>query len=156
MIISKRRFSIIALIITILDLLTKVLLVKYGIEIQNLLGIVNIILVKNYGISFGIFNSHNYEILHQVILSIIALCIIIYIILYCPLSIGTSFIIGGALGNLLNRIYSGYVVDFIDIFISKYHWPAFNLADSFICIGGILFLIEERLFYTKHKKNNFK
>lgn len=156
MILSKRSFSIIVLAVTILDLLTKILIVKYCIEVQNLLGIVNIILVKNYGISFGMFNSCSYETLHQVILSIIALCIIIYIMLCCPLSVGTSFIIGGAFGNLLNRIYSGYVVDFIDVFISKYHWPAFNIADSFICIGCIVFLIEERFFFSKHKKNNFK
>lgn len=53
-----------------------------------------------------------------------------------------SLIVGGALGNLIDRIHHGFVVDFIDAHIGQYHWPTFNIADSAICLGvGLLFLV---------------
>jgi signal peptidase II len=52
------------------------------------------------------------------------------------LAIGIAFIIGGALGNLFDRVWYGHVIDFIDLYISYWHWPVFNLADSAICIGA--------------------
>ena len=62
-----------------------------------------------------------------------------------------SLIIGGALGNLINRITYGYVIDFIDIKIFKYDYPIFNLADSFIVIGVILLVV-----YTWRSENGNK
>lgn len=62
--------------------------------------------------------------------------------------ISLSLILGGALGNLLDRIRLGYVVDFIDIFYKNHHWPVFNVADSAICIGGALMFID---FLCKNK-----
>lgn len=53
-----------------------------------------------------------------------------------------SCILGGALGNLVDRIRFGSVVDFIDVFYQNHHWPVFNLADSAICMGGFLLLID--------------
>lgn len=150
---SKRSFYISVSIITILDLLTKYIITTIRPEISAILGFINITFVKNYGISFGIFNSASAQIFQQIALSIIVICIIFYIIKHCSMSIGTSFIIGGACGNLLNRIYSGYVIDFIDLFINVYHWPAFNIADSFICVGGIIFLLEEHNKFSKSSKN---
>jgi len=55
--------------------------------------------------------------------------------------LGISLIIGGALGNLWDRIIYGYVIDFLDFHINTWHWPAFNIADSAITIGAILLLI---------------
>jgi signal peptidase II len=57
------------------------------------------------------------------------------------LQVGLALILGGAVGNLLDRVRFGYVVDFLDFAVSGHHWPAFNVADSAICIGvGLLFL----------------
>ncbi len=53
----------------------------------------------------------------------------------------TSLILGGALGNFIDRIHLGHVTDFLDIYAGRYHWPAFNLADSAITVGGILLAI---------------
>ena len=57
-----------------------------------------------------------------------------------------SFILGGALGNFIDRARAGVVVDFIDLHLNAYHWPIFNVADSFICIGAIL------LFFALNEK----
>jgi signal peptidase II len=62
-----------------------------------------------------------------------------------------SLVIGGAVGNLIDRIVNGYVVDFIDVFYQDHHWPAFNLADSAITCGVILLLVDG-LFFTSATK----
>lgn len=53
-----------------------------------------------------------------------------------------ALIIGGALGNLFDRLYHGFVVDFLDFYIGQHHWPAFNIADSAICVGAGLIILE--------------
>jgi signal peptidase II len=50
-------------------------------------------------------------------------------------------IAGGALGNLIDRVRHGAVVDFLDVYVGKYHWPAFNVADSAICLGAFIFIV---------------
>ncbi len=57
-------------------------------------------------------------------------------------NIAYSFIIGGAAGNVFDRLVHGYVVDYLDFFWGNYHWPAFNLADSFICIGAVMIILD--------------
>ncbi len=61
------------------------------------------------------------------------------------MTVGLSLILGGAMGNLWDRIFSGHVVDFLDFYVGSYHWPAFNVADSAIVIGAIL-LVSEIVF----------
>ena len=53
-----------------------------------------------------------------------------------------SLILGGAIGNLIDRVAYGYVIDFLDVYYQQWHWPAFNIADSAICIGVALMLLE--------------
>lgn len=57
-------------------------------------------------------------------------------------ALGLGFILGGALGNLMDRLVSGHVIDFILIYYKSWSWPAFNIADSAICIGVLLFLLD--------------
>ena len=68
------------------------------------------------------------------------------------LKIGIVLIIGGALGNLIDRLSLGYVVDFLDFHARGYHWPAFNVADSAITVGVGLLLLAEVLFAPSAKK----
>lgn len=53
-----------------------------------------------------------------------------------------ALVLGGAIGNVIDRIYLGYVIDFIDVYYQSYHWPAFNIADSAICIGAVMLIID--------------
>ena len=64
----------------------------------------------------------------------------------CAPQTGLHLILGGAIGNLLDRFRFGYVVDFLDVYVGNHHWPAFNVADSAICIGIAL------LFFDMKKK----
>ena len=56
-----------------------------------------------------------------------------------------SFILGGAIGNLIDRVLYGHVIDFLDVYIGRWHWPAFNLADVAITLGVALFILDELL-----------
>lgn len=113
----------------------------------------NLVKVWNKGVSFGLFNNFEYsKILFSIIVSFIALIILIWMFfsdrLY--LTIALAFIIGGALGNLCDRIAHGAVADFLDFHFKSYHWPAFNIADSFVFIGVAMLIIDD-LFINKRK-----
>lgn len=56
-------------------------------------------------------------------------------------SVGLALIMGGALGNLIDRLWLGMVVDFIDLHVAGWHWPAFNVADSAVCVGAVLYVL---------------
>lgn len=56
-------------------------------------------------------------------------------------SLGLGLIMGGALGNLIDRVWLGMVVDFIDLHVAGWHWPAFNVADSAVCVGAVLYIL---------------
>ena len=57
-------------------------------------------------------------------------------------AISLSLILGGAVGNLIDRLIFGYVIDFLDVYYQDYHWPAFNIADSAICVGAVLLILD--------------
>lgn len=104
--------------------------------------------VRNSGAAFGLFASVDSS-LKAILLNSVAVVVFLIVSLYAirsshrsiRLQVGLALILGGAVGNLLDRVRFGYVVDFVDIAISGHHWPAFNVADSAICIGvGLLFL----------------
>ncbi|MGQ9619276.1 MAG: signal peptidase II, partial [Candidatus Aminicenantia bacterium] len=81
------------------------------------------------------------------ILSIFALLFILYLFFKTPsndiiANLSFSFIIGGAFGNIFDRAINKGVIDFIDIYYKSFHWPTFNIADSFITIGALLIILE--------------
>jgi signal peptidase II len=104
--------------------------------------------VRNTGAAFGLFASVDSS-LKAILLNSIAVIVFLIVSAYAlrsshksiRLQVGLALILGGAVGNLLDRVRFGYVVDFLDFAISGHHWPAFNVADSAICIGvALLFL----------------
>ena len=117
-------------------------------SIKVIEGFFNIIHIMNPGGAFGFLASGSPEIRKIIFLflsSIIALFVLWFYTIcarqYIFLSYGLAMIFGGAVGNLIDRFRYGKVVDFMDFYISSYHWPAFNIADSAISIGmGILLL----------------
>jgi signal peptidase II len=64
-------------------------------------------------------------------------------------AIAISLILGGAIGNVVDRLEHGYVIDFLDVYYGSYHWPAFNIADSAIVIGAILLILDSLLSNSK-------
>ena len=104
--------------------------------------------VRNTGAAFGLFASVDSS-LKAILLNSVAVVVFLIVSAYAlrsshksvRLQLGLALILGGAVGNLLDRVRFGYVVDFLDFSVSGHHWPAFNVADSAICIGvGLLFL----------------
>ncbi|MDD9901573.1 MAG: signal peptidase II [Alphaproteobacteria bacterium] len=106
----------------------------------------NLVMVKNTGISFGMFSSGSN--LMPYVLSAMALLVSGTLLVWLVFTRRTlllaalSFIIGGAVGNVIDRLRFGAVIDFVDVYVQDWHWPAFNLADSSIFIGTFLLLIE--------------
>jgi len=119
---------------------------NYGQPQAVFLGL-NFSLSFNHGVAFGWFNQ-NSDWLQWGLLLLIA--VIIGGLLYGLLlktkpgqtlqSFALSLMIGGAIGNFVDRINQGYVIDFIDFYVNGWHWHTFNLADSYICLGTALML----------------
>lgn len=117
-------------------------------------GLINILQSRNEGVVFGLFPGKTNVF---VIFSIIAIAVIIYIYVksdkeFFVSNLALGLVLAGAIGNLWDRIWYGYVRDFIDLHIGdKYHWPTFNIADSLICIG-ISFMIFTSFSASKPKE----
>ena len=129
------------------DQMTKFLAVKYlsdSIATVKVFDFFNLVLVYNKGISFGMFNQTDYSNYVFTVLSLIITCFLLKwfkdsVILAEYFSL--SLIIGGALGNVIDRIIRPGVVDFIQLHWQEYYWPNFNVADSAICLGVIILII---------------
>ena len=144
---KKLIFSILLSVLIIsLDLVTKfyakenINLLIPGMEIFKGL---NFVYVENKGISFGIFSNLNISFFLGIISFLIS-TYILYLIYNSNEKLeifSLSLILGGAVGNGFERLTQEFVVDFIDIYYANFHWPAFNLADAFITIGAIFFLL---------------
>lgn len=102
---------------------------------------------KNPGIAFSMFASAKYAPVIFASLSVVAIAFILWMIyknekLPYKVLIALGAISGGAIGNLIDRIIPPHkVIDFIDFYVGQWHWPAFNIADSSICIGAFLLII---------------
>lgn len=153
---------IFTIIFLAIDICSKLIISKYisvdeSIKIiKNFLNITN---VRNTGVAWSLFD--NQTLLVLIVSTIVIIGIIMYIQKNKPKTkiekISYSMILGGALGNLIERIIHGYVTDFIDIYIFNYNYPIFNLADTFIVIGAILLIIISwRSEYGKNKSNRRK
>ncbi len=115
----------------------------------------NIVHVWNRGVSFGMFNQlENSHIIFSVLQFLIIF--VLFFWLYRNEKLHSSWalglIIGGAFGNLIDRIRNGAVADFLDFHIGSYHWPAFNLADSCVFIGVMILLFDDLIFSKKTDK----
>lgn len=150
------RWYSLAVLIVVLDQLTKQWVsssFSYG-ESLELLPFLNLTLVHNMGAAFSFLSdAGGWQRWFFAIVSLIVSVVLIVWLSRLParqylLATALSLVLGGAIGNLWDRVFLGYVIDFVDIFYQKYHWPAFNVADTAITVGAIL-LILESLFSSK-------
>ena len=115
-------------------------------EHENITSFFNIVLIYNRGMSFGLFNGAGG--LNALLFSLVAAAIVTVLIYWLSrvesplLAVAIGLIIGGAIGNVIDRIRLGAVVDFLDFHVGSWHWPAFNVADSAICIGVAVMLLD--------------
>lgn len=140
------------LAIVLFDQLTKIVASRtldLGQTVPVIPGFIHFTLVRNTGMAFGLLSSSDipFKSVLVTLASILALSAVSYYALRSPhgekmTRLGLTFILGGAFGNIIDRARLGYVVDFVDVFIHDAHWPAFNVADTSICIGVGLLLLD--------------
>jgi len=146
---GQLRWLWVAAAVMVTDFMTKsmaTMKLTYGVPKEIFPGF-NLTLLHNYGAAFSFLNDQpGWQVFF---LSAIAIIVSFGILIWISrlnrtdniTAIGLSLIMGGALGNVYDRLTYGYVIDFIDLHYGSYHWPAFNIADSAICVGAFIIII---------------
>lgn len=143
---EKKIYTLFIVFLLFIDQITKLYFIDFITPIRGVYEVnpvLNFVHVWNRGVSFGMFSSFIYSNILFLFLSMLITLALIFLLfkedtsLY---SVSYSLIIGGAIGNMLDRARYGGVFDFIDFHMFGYHWPAFNMADSFIFVGAFIFL----------------
>ena len=153
----KSLFLLLSILLFFFDQLTKYYVVLnselfiYGIKITSFF---NLVYVTNKGISFGLLADFNIS-FYLGIFSFLASIFVMLWMLKVKSTyeiLALSMILGGALGNGFDRVKDSFVVDFIDLHIADYHWPAFNFADLCISLGAIIYIGYNCFFIKERKK----
>jgi signal peptidase II len=142
-----------ALVVVILDQLSKAAILAHfagrAFRGERITPFFNLVLTYNRGMSFGLFNAGPAGGgLNALLFSLAAAAIVAGLLYWLMrvtsplLATAIGLIIGGAVGNVVDRVRLGAVVDFLDFHIGSWHWPAFNLADSAICVGVAAMLLD--------------
>ncbi|HEY3917007.1 MAG TPA: signal peptidase II [Stellaceae bacterium] len=124
-----------------------------GAPVDTVTPFFNLVLTGNRGVSFGLFN--NSDAMNTAIFTTLALAIVIALLLWLRrahnpvIRLALGLIIGGAIGNAIDRLMRGAVVDFLDFHLGAWHWYAFNLADAAICLGVVALLLDGLLARPK-------
>lgn len=151
----KSRFLFLSLVILVLDQWSKWWIEQtfpYPSGRVLIPGFLNLTHVRNTGVAFGLLPAHG-ELTGTLILAgmgLIALGMVTFYFWRTPdsdrfLLTALALILGGAVGNLLDRLAAGAVTDFIDVYVGTYHWPSFNVADSAISIGIVILILDSLL-----------
>lgn len=155
--VSMKAGIICAAVVGVFDQATKYIILEYVMNPPHRIEVTpffNIVLAWNRGVSFGLF-GHESD-LGPILLTLLAVVISIALLIWIRRAddrltvVALGLIIGGALGNVIDRLRFGAVTDFLDFHAFGYHWPAFNIADSAICVGAAI-LIGSSLFRRDEK-----
>lgn len=148
----RLAYALLTLSVLVLDQATKAMVVSRMTLFSTspvIPGVFHITLVTNRGALFGLFHDLAEPYRVALFTAVPVLAILLMLVFQYRTTIhdmatqsGLALILGGALGNLVDRLRLGYVIDFLDVFVGEHHWPAFNVADSCICIGVALLLID--------------
>ena len=139
-----------SLLAVILDQVSK-LVVSHSMQLYqsiNIMPCVNLTYVHNTGAAFSFLSEAGGW--QRWFFAALAIIISIVIAVWLSrlkshetlLAVSLSLVLGGAIGNLIDRLAYGYVIDFLDVYVPSWHWPAFNVADSVITLGVVLMLLE--------------
>jgi signal peptidase II len=151
---KRAHYLILSAAVILLDLWTKALVLA-RIDLHETVPIIpsffQLVHVRNTGAAFGIGANASSRLV-PLLLNLGAIAVFCVVVVYALrsavsdrlLQTGLHLILGGAIGNLLDRFRFGYVVDFLDVYVGNHHWPAFNIADSAICIGIALLFLDMR------------
>jgi len=137
-----------ALFIVCLDQVSKIAVLKnlriYE-SVPVIKGFFNWVHVRNRGMAFGFLNRPNMDFGFWILVSATVLAIVLLLFWFYRMkdesnwtTLGLSLILGGALGNLIDRVRLHEVIDFLDVYVGPYHWPAFNVADAAITVGAFM------------------
>jgi signal peptidase II len=144
----------------IVDQLTKTYIDR-AMDLHQSIPVINdlfsITYVRNKGAAFGFLANTSYRIPFFIFISVVAVFVILFA--YRKLrgdqklaQVSLALILSGAVGNLIDRIRLGEVIDFLDVYWKSYHWPAFNVADSAICVGVFFLAIDMMREESRQKK----
>lgn len=158
--ISKKTILVVSTILmsvlVVIDQLSKYLVVinrntLHSNPIELLPGFFNLVYVRNTGAAWGMFHGNNLILLIIAVAALILFSIFFKAITenYPERVVGFFMVISGIIGNSIDRIVRGSVVDFLDFYYKSYHWPSFNVADSAICVGVIIIIISSLLRKAK-------
>lgn len=151
-----------AVLVLVADQVTKLWIVEqYSLGVSDKINeFFNLVHVHNYGAAFSFLNNEGgwQRWGFSVFAAVVSLIIIVWIVRLSPQQkcegYALAFILGGALGNLYDRVSLGYVIDFLDFHWSGWHFPAFNIADSAITLGAILIILDGILRYKNEKSDS--
>jgi signal peptidase II len=148
---AKHRYLLVSLAIIVLDQWTKWLIeahLPHHVAQPIVPGFLNLTHVRNTGVAFGLFASNGMN--ASWLLTALGLVALAAVSMYFgfasprdrALLIALALVVGGAIGNLIDRVASGAVTDFIDVYVGIHHWPSFNVADAAISIGIVLMAVD--------------
>ena len=147
-----------AVLIVLTDQFTKILIYKSFVlgQVRPVTSFFNLVLAYNKGAAFSFLaHASGWQNYFFTGVGTLASGFILYLLsrhstqkLFCS---ALALILGGAIGNLLDRVQHGHVIDFLDFYWRAWHWPAFNVADSAIVLGAILLILDELLRVRKTK-----
>ena len=149
----------ITLLVIVLDQVTKIVadnVLTYALPVP-LMPMFNFTLVYNKGAAFSFLSDAGgwqrwFFITLSILISVVLIVWIRKLNTHQHLqTIALAMILGGAIGNLIDRSIYGYVIDFIDVYYQQHHWPAFNIADSAIVVGAILLILDS---FKSHEQNS--
>lgn len=158
---SKLRYLFVSLAVIVLDQWTKWLVevhLPHHVTEPVIPGFLNLTHVRNTGVAFGLFASDGGSSSWLLtVLGLVALTAVGVYFWFAPsrdrvLLSALALVVGGAVGNLIDRVSSGAVTDFIDVYVGTYHWPSFNVADSAISIGIVLMALDS--FHPRHRRES--
>lgn len=131
----------VVLLVIALDQITKYLVAHYinPLESIEIFPFLHIVSIRNVSAAFGMFR--NFGSSFFIGISFVAIVFVLWLLIKSSYNyFGLSLVLGGAIGNLIDRVLYGKVIDFIDFSVGNFHWPAFNVADSSLTIGIIIIL----------------